>query len=153
MRAHGLGIGSWCLSLMIAVLAAACGAEPAVQVTFETLRQYPDGTTVTIEGHLGLVDSFEHGNDISCVSLRDPEAGPNSSGETTVRVWIRHYYGTDSQPNRMEPLGPMYEASDLVVWLNDGTAVGYGDRVKVTGTLRYTEAGNPYIYPVTRIDQ
>ena len=154
MRALRFPVGSLWLAMMIAALAAGCGTEPAVQVTFETLRQYHSGTTVTIEGNLGLVPSFEPGNDISAVSLRDPNAGPDSGDETTLWVWIRHRkHGTESQPNRMEPLGPMYEASDLVVWRDDGTALGYGDRVKITGRLRYTEGGSPYIYPVTRIEQ
>jgi hypothetical protein len=152
---RGLLIGSWCLPLSIAALAAACASGPAIRVTYETLGQQPDGTNVTIEGDLGLCSEFEPGNDISCVELNDPGSDNQANHDaTTATVWITHLAsGTDAQPNRMKPLGPMYEASDLVVWLDDGTPVGYGDRVTVTGTLRYTEKGSPYIYPVTIIEQ
>lgn len=137
----------WGAVLAVVLVAGSCSAPPPVAVTFATLGEHPDGTRVILSGDLGLVPRFEAGNDLSCVSLRDPD------GTATVRAWIRHRDpGMESQPNRMEALGPMYGPDDLLVWRADGSAARIGDRITVTATLRYTDAGSPYLYPVTLIE-
>ena len=52
----------------------------------------------------------------------------------------------------MKPLGIFYDKDKLVVWLNNGTQVGFGARVEITGTLHFTEKDVPYINRVTKIE-
>jgi hypothetical protein len=149
MRPRSPRAGYVFASLLVAAVAASCGSQPPVAVTFDTLRQYPDGTTVIIEGDLGLCSRFEKSDDFSCLELFDRD-----SQQYQIRMWIRDRdYGTDSQPNRMRPLPSMYESEDLLVWLDDGTEARAGDRVRVTGRLRYYDNGVPSIYPVTKVEQ
>jgi hypothetical protein len=125
--------------LLILILLAACVETPPEVITFTDVMQFKDGTRVKITGYLDLHGSYK--TDLvsysSCVRLRDV------TDEHDVSVWIRHRdYGKDSEPNRMEPLGPLY----------DGTQVGFGERVTITGTLWFTDDGYPYINKVTKIE-
>ena len=133
--------------LLILLFSSSCAEKPAVMITFETINQYKDGTNITLEGYLDLYSSFKTESNTSCVRLRDIKS------ESGISVWIQHRdYGKDSEPNRMKPLLLLYKKSDLVVWLNNGTQVGFGARVKITGKLRFTKNGEPYINRVIKIE-
>jgi hypothetical protein len=129
----------------------ACAQKPPTPVAFTNISQYKSGTRVTIAGYLDLYSSFEVSSGTSCVRLRDtPIANKISNG---ISVWIRNRdYGKDGQPNRIKPLGILYTKDSLVVWLNDGTQVGYGAKVEITGTLHFTDKDIPYINNVTKIE-
>ncbi len=135
--------------LMILSILSACAEKPATSATFENIGQYKDGTKVTLTGYLDLYNSFEStmGSDYSPVRLRD------ANDERDITVWIEHKdYEKDTQPNRMKSLLLLYDESSLMVWLNNGTEAGFGSKVKITGTLRFTDDGHPFIYRVTKIE-
>jgi hypothetical protein len=138
---------NWLLILILLLGCIACAEKPPTPVTFTNISQYKSGTQVTISGYLDLYSSFELSNNSSCVRLRD------AANQNGISVWIRNRdYGKDGQPNRMKPLGVLYKKDSLVVWLNDGTQVGFGARVEITGTLRFTDQDVPYINRVTKIE-
>jgi hypothetical protein len=135
------------LAILLAILFTAC--SPAVPVTFTTITQQNEGTKVTIAGDLSLPSSTQYSfdNDTWLVELCEP------GGTRCINIAIEQVaYGRSSQPNRMLSLGYEYEASDLVVFLNDGTQVGNGAAVIVTGWLGITSDGRAYLNPVTRIE-
>jgi hypothetical protein len=137
----------WLLIFIPLLGLIACAQKPPTQVTFTNIGQYKSGTQVTISGYLDLYSSFELSNNSSCVRLRD------AANQNGISVWIRNRdYGKDEQPNRMKPLGVLYKKDSLVVWLNDGTQVGFGASVEVTGTLHFTDKDVPYINRVTKIE-
>jgi hypothetical protein len=126
-------------------------ANEAVEVTFENITQHEEGTLVAIEGELNLpsfTTTYFDPYTTTCLELCDFDSILQSIDIYIIGVEA----GKTSEPNRMAYLPISYEYEDLVVWLDDGTAVGDGAAVHITGWLGINDNGDAYINPVEKIE-
>lgn len=121
----GVGIGL--------VFLATGGAEmlkPVVAVTFDTIGQYPEERRVTLDGRLRLPSRLQCDDDCG-VYLVDPG---NPESEIPLFIDVAEYSRT-AAPNQMERLSYLYKTEDFRVHLDDGSWVGDGALVRVTGSV------------------
>jgi len=122
------------VALLSMALIAACDEKPTVgaPVTLTNVcDRSNDGKRVAVEGYLSLPSSFTEGltSESAPVVIR---GGIPESGDVTF-VWI----GYGSGPNSMEKVPDTYSQRDLKVYTMDGAAVGYRDKVRVSGTVAF----------------
>jgi len=122
------------VALFGSVLMTACDETPTVGAakTLATIcDRANDGKRVAVEGYLSLPESFSEG----VTSASAPvviRGGIPESGDVTF-VWI----GYGSGPNSMEKVPDTYSQRDLKVYAADGSAVGFRDKVRVSGTVAF----------------
>lgn len=104
-------------------------SQPPVPVTFATLGRREEGDWITLKGYLDLPGSV-HCDDDCGVRLTD-----SSGGDEAVWIFIDVASSGAPAPNQMDRLPPFYKTADFKVRVNDGSIVGDGDRVQITGAV------------------
>lgn len=122
------GIVSFCFFLV------ACGESGpptrGVPVGFDRVcDKANDGKRVMLEGYLSFPSSF-HEDDITIMMRLWP-----SRESTGTPVGASARLGTAA--NNLEHPPDHYQKSDLKLHLADGQVAGYGDKVKVSGTMYF----------------
>ena len=140
----GLALGYFLISEAVKTI------KPPLEVTFATIGGQQEGTKVAIEGilHLPASTSYSPEDRTNRIELLDFDS---TEGIDIYIVEVK--YGKTFEPNRMASLPTSYETDDFVVWLDDGTSLGDGEAVRVTGWLGIGEGGKAYINPVTKIER
>lgn len=123
-------------------------ATPApLEITFETIGNYPAGKLVILRGQLVMFSSTSC--DTDCGMLF---ANPfDTSQKITIFVTLGETR-QNTLPNQMRPLPDPYSKSDIQVRLDDGTYAGIGSRIIVTGRICETTSGNPCIHHIIKIE-
>jgi uncharacterized RDD family membrane protein YckC len=114
-----------------------------LEVTFDTIGNYPTGRSVILVGRLALMSSTRC-SARTCGLLLENPAKP--SQDMTIFVTI------GSEPNMMKPLPDSYTKSDIQVRLNDGTLAVVGHRIRVTGKVCSTTGNEPCITDIVKIE-
>ena len=110
---------------------------PPVEVNFITISQYPDQRHVIIEGYLDLPSRVYCDTDCG-IRLVDYT---NPGSDIPIFITVPDY-GETVRPNQMERLSITYEMDDFRVHLENGTVVGDGAAVRLTGTICHTVESN-----------
>ena len=113
-----------------------------VEVTFDTIGNYPQGQRIILVGRLALFSSTRCGE--ACGLLLENPA--NAAQKITIFVTV------GSEPNQMKPLPTSYTKSDIQVRLDDGTFAVIGYRIRVTGSMCLTTSDEPCILDITKIE-
>ncbi len=124
--------------LLLWVLAGCSETPPTVgeSVAFAEVCDQEGGRRVAVEGYLQFPDSFTGD---SSVVLRMFET--DSFQGQPVGVQIR--FG--DQPNQIETVATSFTDDDMQVHLADGQVVGYGTRVKVSGSVYFPSVDQDFI--------
>jgi len=118
-----------------------------IEVSFDTIGNYPKGGLVYITGYLVLFSNIYC--DSECGLLLAKSA--NSSNTITIFVRVAQP-GVEPVPNQMKALPDLYEKWDVRVRLNDGTYAFIGQRIIVTGRICKTTDGDSCISDITKIE-
>jgi hypothetical protein len=118
-----------------------------VEVTFDTIGDYPKDTLVTMTGVLALFKSTYCG--VECGLLFTEYI--NSSKKITIFVRVAKE-GVEPEPNQMKALSENFEKWDIRVRLNNGDYAFIDQRITITGRITRTTSGEPAISDVTRIE-
>jgi len=116
--------------------------EP-VEVTFDTIGNYPEGQPVIFVGRLALMGSTRC-NALTCGLLLENPSKPSQ----TITIFV--YVG--DEPNKMKPLPDSYTKSDIQVQLDDGTFAVVGYRLRITGQVCNTTSDTPCIDDIIKIE-
>jgi len=117
-----------------------------VAVTFKTLPKQEDETYVSMTGDVATGGLATWCNGSCDLRLFSPKS--DALAEIEVSVGEK-----DARtPNTMWPLPNHYSDKDLRLVANDGSLLTYGSRIRVTGFVRVTSAGDRSIR-VIRIDK
>ena len=116
---------------------------PPVDVTFDTIDNYPAGHLVTLVGRLAMTDSILCSSG-ECGLLLENPAQPSQTLIVFVPVGL--------EPDQMEPLPDPYTKSDIQVQLHDGTVAVVGYRLRVTGRVCSSALQEHCISDVIRIE-
>jgi hypothetical protein len=123
-------------------------ATPApIEVTFDTIDQYPVGQIVILTGRLALMSSTFCGTTCGLL-LENPS---NLSQKITIFVELSSADHTPA-PNQMKPLPSSYQKSDILVRTADGTYAAVGFRIRVTGEICRTTADEACIRDISIIE-
>lgn len=116
--------------LVMFVLAGCSETPPTVgeAVAFAEVCEQDSGKRVSLEGFLQLPDSFT-GDQSVVLRMFETDAFDGAP------VGVQMRFG--NQPNQLEQVPTSYTDNDLQVHLNDGQIVGYGVRVKVSGSVYF----------------
>jgi hypothetical protein len=114
-----------------------------VEVTFDTIGNYPTGQQVILVGRIALMSSTTCGLQTCGLLLENP-AKP--SQKMTIFVTV----GTN--PNQMKPLPDNYTKSDIQVYLNDGSVAVVNYRIRITGRVCTTSSNEPCISDIVKIE-
>jgi uncharacterized RDD family membrane protein YckC len=114
-----------------------------VEVTFDTIGNYPNGRPVILVGRLALMSSTRC-SARNCGLLLENPVKP--SQKMTIFVTI------GSEPNMMKPLPDSYTKSDIQVRLDDGTLAVVGHRIRVTGKVCSTTGAESCITDIVKIE-
>jgi hypothetical protein len=118
-----------------------------MEVTFDTIGNYPTGQSVILAGQLVMFGSTHCDSECGML-LKNP-----LKSSQTITIFVK--LGESRQntlPNQMRPLPDPYSKSDIQVRLDDGTYAGIGSRIIVTGRICETTAGTPCISGVIKIE-
>jgi hypothetical protein len=118
-----------------------------VEVTFDTIEDYPRGTLVTMTGVLALFKSTFCGDECGLLFAEYI----NSSKKITIFVRVAKA-GVEPEPNQMKALQENFEKWDVRVRLNDGNYAFIDQRITITGRITRTTSGEPAISDITRIE-
>jgi hypothetical protein len=114
-----------------------------VEVTFDTIGDYPTGQVVIFVGRIASISSTTCSLQTCSLLLENP-AKP--SQKMTIFVTV------GSNPNQMKPLLDNYTKSDIQVYLNDGSVAVVNYRIRVTGKVCTTSSDEPCISDIDRIE-
>jgi hypothetical protein len=142
------------ISAVFVSILTACSkpANEPVEVTFENITRHEKGTLVAIEGYLNLPPSTTYWFEYDTTRLELLNFDYLQNWQRIDIYIVEVEYGKTSEPNRMDSLPITYENEDLKVWLDDCTAAGDGDAVRITGWLGIYDNGDAYINPVEKIE-
>jgi hypothetical protein len=118
-----------------------------VEVTFDTIGDYPVEHLVILVGRLDLMGGTTCTSSNAaqkCGLLLENPANPDQ--KITIFVWV------GESPNTMKPLPDSYTKSDIQVRLNDGSYAVVGYRLRVQGRVCTTTENNPCITNITKIE-
>jgi hypothetical protein len=118
-----------------------------VEVTFDTIGDYPEGTRVTMTGVLALFKSTHCGYECGLLFAEYI----NSPKKVTIFVRVAKA-GVEPEPNQMKALPESFEKWDIRVRLNDGDYAFIDQRITITGRIARTTTGEPAISDITRIE-
>jgi hypothetical protein len=118
-----------------------------VEVTFDTIGDYPTGTRVSMTGVLVFFSSTHCGYECGLLLAEYL----NSPKKITIFVRVAEA-GVDPVPNQMKALPENFGQWDIRVRLNNGDYALVGQRITVIGRVTETTSGNPAISDITRID-
>jgi len=114
-----------------------------VEVTFDTIGNYPTGHLVILVGRLALMSTTRCSLS-ECGLLLENPARPSQTMTIFVPVGLK--------PNQMKPLIDQYTKSDIQVQLNDGTFAVVGYRIRVTGRVCSTTNKESCISDIIKIE-
>jgi hypothetical protein len=114
-----------------------------VEVTFDTIGDYPTGQQVILVGRITLMSNTTCSLQTCGLLLENP-AKP--SQKMTIFVTV----GTN--PNQMKPLPDNYTKSDIQVYLNDGSVAVVYYRIRVTGRVCTTKSNELCISDIVKIE-
>ncbi|MGZ9167248.1 MAG: hypothetical protein ACXW4U_18915, partial [Anaerolineales bacterium] len=114
-----------------------------VEVTFDTIGNYPAGHLVILVGRLVFMNNIECSLS-ECGLLLENPASPSQTITVFITVGV--------EPNQMKPLPDQYTKSDIQVQLNDGTFAVVGYRLRVTGKVCSSTSKEPCISDITKIE-
>jgi hypothetical protein len=120
--------------------------EP-VEVTFDTIADYPEGRLVIMSGQLVIFSGTYC--DTKCGLLLAENL--NSSHKITIFVDVAEP-DIEPVPNQMKHLPDPYGQWDIRVRLNDGTYAFIGQRITVTGRICSTTGGETCISDIFKIE-
>ncbi len=119
---------------------------PPIPVTFDTVGQYPVGRRVVIEGVLRMPGQTACGE--TCFVLLGEPADP----ERTLPIFIDVPASGEPGPNQMPSLPDDLPPADFRVICADGTPVGDGAALRLTGVVCRTTAGSPCVDQIELIE-
>lgn len=120
---------------------------PPAAVDFNTIYQYSKGQRVIIQGYLDLPGSTYCGDECG-VFLEDPA---DRGRQITIFI-SAPAEGSTPTPNQMDRLQDQYQAADFKVRTNDGSYVGEGALVRVTGSICETTGGELCVSKIVKIE-
>lgn len=113
------------------------------EVSFDTIGDYPVGHQVIMIGRLAMFAST-YCSESYCGLLLENPAKPSQKITIFVTVGMEN--------NQMKPLPDPFTKSDIQVRLDDGTLALVGYRIRVTGSVCNTTAGEICISDITKIE-
>jgi hypothetical protein len=123
---------------------ATSSAPPVpVEVTFDTIGNYPTGQLVILVGRIALMSGTTCSLQTCGLLLENPD---KPSQKMTIFITV----GTN--PNQMKLLPDNYTKSDIQVYLNDGSVAVVYYRVRVTGRVCITSSDEPCISDIVKIE-
>jgi hypothetical protein len=114
-----------------------------VEVTFDTIGNYPAGHLVILVGRLAMTSSIR-----CCLS----ECGLLLENPARTSQTITIFVTVGFKPNQMKSLPDQYTKSDIQVQLNDGTFAVVGYRIRVTGKVCSSTSKEPCISEIMKIE-
>ncbi len=118
-----------------------------VEITFDTIGDFPKGTRVTLTGILVLFGSTHCGTECGLLLANYS----NSSQKVTIFVSVAEA-GVEPVPNQMKALPASYEKWDIRIRLDNGEYAFIGQRITVTGRIAATTSGDLAIADITRVE-
>lgn len=126
--------------ITIALLMFGCSKPVAVEI--KDVCSQPPGTKVIIQGFISLpqqIDTIQltRQGRIEAIGLQlFLMTKADATGESVrVTFWV----SDKGEPNKIKPLLKGYTWNDLLVYTNDGKAIGAGQIVKITGETKSNE--------------
>jgi len=140
-----IGLGAYSGSILPSLNIPDWFAPAPKTATFDSLRIYPTGTRVTIDGYLYLPGQVRCDTECSVCLSRE------ANGSCDLRIFIRVGSSSPASPNRMDPLPSIYKTSDFRVTTDDGRRITNNSHVRITGRVCETTLGNQCIDSITEI--
>jgi len=119
---------------------------PPTPVTFDAVGQYPVGRRVVIEGVLRMPAQTSC-REACFVLLSDP-ADP----DRTLAIFVSVPAAGEPGPNQMPGLADDFTPADFRVICDDGTPVGDGASLRLTGAVCRTTSGSPCVDQIELIE-
>jgi uncharacterized RDD family membrane protein YckC len=114
-----------------------------VEVTFDSINDYPTGSPVTLVGRIVLVSQIKCKNGICGLVLENP-----ANTSQTISIFLM----AGDEPNQLKPVPETYTKDDIQVRLDDGSYAPVGYRIRVTGIVCKTTTDNACISDITKIE-
>jgi uncharacterized RDD family membrane protein YckC len=114
-----------------------------VEVTFDTIGNYPIGSPVILVGRLVLM---------SKIRCRDNKCGLLLENPANTSQTITIFITAGDEPNQLKPVPETYTKGDIRVRLDDGSYALVGYRIRVTGSVCSTTSDEPCISDITKVE-